>query len=127
MLAIGSRLLYLYAPDTNMDNRILLSVPPSEYYFVAHGSSCVGMFPCSMPSVCLGLDFSFLMRLISLSIPLVLLSIVSLGLVMARLLGPLLLICGAGGGSSPKRVMWMEWDGGEVPVGCEAIRDKDTE
>ena len=29
------------------------------------------------------------------------------------------------GGSSPKRVMWMEWDGGEVPVGGEAIRDKD--
>jgi len=28
-------------------------------------------------------------------------------LVMAWLLGPLLLICGAGGGSSPKRVMWM--------------------
>jgi hypothetical protein len=22
-------------------------------------------------------------------------------------------------------VMWMEWDGGEVPVGGEAIRDKD--
>jgi hypothetical protein len=37
----------------------------------------------------------------------VLLSIVSLGLVMAWLLGPLLFICGAGGGSSPKRVMWM--------------------
>jgi hypothetical protein len=35
---------------------------------------------------------------------------------MARLLGPLLFICGAGG---------LEWDGGEVPVGGEAIRDKD--
>jgi hypothetical protein len=26
-----------------------------------------------------------------------------------------------------KRVMWMGGDGGEVPVGGEAIRDKDTE
>ena len=26
-----------------------------------------------------------------------------------------------------ERVMWMEWDGGEVSVGGEAIRDKDTE
>jgi hypothetical protein len=27
-----------------------LSFSP-EYYFVAHRSSCVGMFPCFMPSV----------------------------------------------------------------------------
>jgi hypothetical protein len=48
----------------------------------------------------------------------VLLSIVSLGLVMAWLLGPLLFICGAGG---------LEWDGGEFQHCCGDIRDKDTE
>jgi len=50
---------------------------------------------------------------------------------MARLLGPLLFICGTGRGSYPTDDEcggrgW-EWDGGEVPVGGEAIRDKDTE
>ena len=46
---------------------------------------------------------------------------------MVWLLGPLLLICGAGGGFLSEQVMGMEWDGGEVPYSCEAIRDKDTE
>jgi hypothetical protein len=44
---------------------------------------------------------------------------------MAWLLGPLLFICGAGGGFSPKRVMRMEWDGGETPYANMAILDKD--
>jgi hypothetical protein len=42
-------------------------------------------------------------------------------------LGPLLFICGAGGGFLSERVMWMEWDGEEVQVGYEVIWDKDTE
>jgi len=42
-------------------------------------------------------------------------------------LGPLLFICGAGGGFLSERVMGMEWDGGEAPRGGEAIRAKDTE
>jgi hypothetical protein len=50
---------------------------------------------------------------------------------MARLLGPLLFICGTGRGSYPTddecEGRGWEWDGGEVPVGGEAIRDKDTE
>jgi hypothetical protein len=82
------------------------------------------MFPCSMPSVCLSLDFSFLMAPISFSIPLVLLEHSESVLEMARLLGPLLFMCGAGWCSSPKRV---DGDGGEVPHSCEAIQDKDTE
>jgi|FaiFalFF_MnMetaG_3_1042247.scaffolds.fasta_scaffold59757_2 hypothetical protein len=46
---------------------------------------------------------------------------------MVWLLGPLLLICGAGGEFLSEQVMGMEWDGGEVSVGGEAIRDKDAE
>jgi hypothetical protein len=87
-----------------------------------HGSSCIGMFPCSMPSMSLGLDFSFFTTPISFSKPLMFVGVwwISLGsispfevfiylgssslehsesrLEVARLLGPLLFICGAGGG-----------------------------
>jgi hypothetical protein len=47
-------------------------------------------------------------------------------------LGPLLFICGTGGGFLFECVKtWggkrLEWDGGEAPVGGEAIRGKDTE
>ena len=36
------------------------------------------------------------------------------------------LYVGPVGGFLSERVMGMEWDGGEVPVGGEAIRGKDT-
>gem|GEM_PF-5677014 len=32
-------------------------------------SNCIDMFPCPMPSMCFGLDFSFLLMSISFSIP----------------------------------------------------------
>jgi len=77
-----------------------------------------------MPNMCFSLDFSFLMAPISFSIPLVLLEHSESVFRVTRLLGPLLFMCGAGWCSSPKRV---DGDGGEVPVGGEAIQDKDTE
>ena len=50
---------------------------------------------------------------------------------MARLLGPLLFICGTGRGSYPTddecEGRGWKWDGGEVPHDGEAIRGKDTE
>jgi hypothetical protein len=50
---------------------------------------------------------------------------------MARLLGPLLFICGTGRGSYPTddecEGRGWKWVGGEVPLSGEAIRDKDTE
>jgi hypothetical protein len=37
---------------------VVCPFPPNITSF-PHRSSCIGMFPCSMPSMSLGLDFSF--------------------------------------------------------------------